>query len=401
MTTTSTHPSATAPRSPADAAASPGGQRFPALDGLRMVGALAVVTTHVGFSSGASLNTPVAGLLARLDAGVPLFFVISGFLLYRPHALARLERTPRPASGRYFRHRALRILPALWLAVILSAVLLQHRPDVTAGDFLRIATLTQTYTPGPSIAGLTQMWSLATEAAFYLVLPVLAWGLARLPGRARRWSAWTMLALVGFVAVSAAWVAWVAGSGGGVRGVWLPAHLGWFAIGMALAAWNVARAHGARGPGLLDQLAAAPGTVYAAAGALYLLVATPIAGPFGLSESTVLQAVVKNVGYGLLGGLLVLPAVAPQPSGSRLVQLLGGRSGRALGDISYGVFCYHLIALGLVEKAIGHQTFTGHFAQLWLGTVAIVVPVAWVSYRFFERPIIRRGRRSERVRAQA
>ena len=29
--------------------------RFPALDGLRAVGALAVLTTHVGFSSGASL----------------------------------------------------------------------------------------------------------------------------------------------------------------------------------------------------------------------------------------------------------------------------------------------------------------------------------------------------------
>ena len=56
--------------------------RFPALDGLRIAGAVAVVSTHVGFTSGASLNGQQAGLLARLDAGVPLFFVVSGFLLY-------------------------------------------------------------------------------------------------------------------------------------------------------------------------------------------------------------------------------------------------------------------------------------------------------------------------------
>jgi peptidoglycan/LPS O-acetylase OafA/YrhL len=397
MTTTSTRDSETAPYSPTDGPAAAGSQRFPALDGLRMIGALAVVTTHVGFSSGASLNTPVAGLLARLDAGVPLFFVISGFLLYRPHALARLEGTTRPSPGRYFKHRALRILPALWVAVVLAAVVLPHRAEVTTGHFLGVATLTQIYTPGPSIAGLTQMWSLATEAAFYVLLPVLAWGLARVPGGGSRWSSRTVLGLLGLVAGSAMWVAWVVQTGGGVRGLWLPAHLGWFGIGMALATWNVARTHGTLRSGPLDQLGAAPGTAWAAAGALYLLLATPIAGPFGLSESTVLQAVVKNVGYGVLGALLVLPAVAPEPQGSRLVRVLGGRLGRALGDISYGVFCYHLIVLGVVERVVGHRTFTGNFAQLWVGTVVLVLPVAWLSYRCLERPIIRRGRRSERV----
>jgi peptidoglycan/LPS O-acetylase OafA/YrhL len=200
------------------------------------------------------------------------------------------------------------------------------------------------------------------------------------------------------VALSAFWVGGVAATGGGVRALWLPAFLGWFGIGMALATWNVARRNQAARPGVLDHLGAAPGTTYAAAGALYLLLATPLAGPFGLSDSTVLQAVVKNVGYGLLGGLLVLPAVTPADGSgsSRVVRLLGGRVGRLLGEISYGVFCYHLIVLGIVERAIGHKTFTGNFVPLWLGTVAVVLPVAWLSYRFLERPIMRGGRRSER-----
>ena len=205
-----------------------------------MLGALAVVTTHVGFSSGASLNTPFAGLLARLDVGVALFFVISGFLLYRPHARARMSGTISPSTGHYLMHRALRILPALWVTVLVAAVLV---PSATSGaaSYLRVATLTQIYTGQPFLPGLTQMWSLATEAAFYLLLPLLAWALGRTAGDPRRWSRATIGALIALAVLSALWVAGVAGSDGGVRGLWLPAYLGWFGIGMALATWHVAR----------------------------------------------------------------------------------------------------------------------------------------------------------------
>ena len=359
-----------------------------------MLGALAVVTTHVGFSSGASLNTPFAGLLARLDVGVALFFVISGFLLYRPHARARMTGTIRPSTGRYLKHRALRILPALWVTVLVAAVLV---PSATSGaaSYLRVATLTQIYTGQPFLPGLTQMWSLATEAAFYLLLPLLAWALGRTAGDPRRWSRATIGALIALAVLSALWVAGVAGSGGGVRGLWLPAYLGWFGIGMALATWHVAREAGVLRRGWVDNLASAPGTAYAAAGAVFLVLSTPLAGPFGLSESTALEAVVRNIGYGVVGGLLVIPAISPEGARTSFVRALGSRAGRAFGDISYGVFCYHLIALLLVERVIGHEAFTGNFHVLWLGTVAITLPVAWLSYRFMERPIMRRGRRAE------
>lgn len=372
--------------------------RFPALDGLRIGGAVAVVSTHVGFTSGASLNGQQAGLLARLDAGVPLFFVVSGFLLYRPHVMAGLTQRPRPALGTYLRHRAARILPALWLAVLAAALLLHHAPLVGPSSFLRYATLTQIYTEVPAPTGLTQMWSLATEVAFYLALPALAWALDRSAPTPRAWVNRTLAVLLLLPVASAVWVAAATATGGGLPMLWLPAFLGWFGLGMALAAWSGAREAGLLGPTVLDELGHAAGSAYAAAAALYLLLCTPIAGPYDLSPPTVGQAVVKNLGYAVLGVLLVFPAVvgAAADRPSAIVRALGGRVGRALGDISYGVFAYHLIVLALAERAFNHQTFDGQFVQLWVSTIAVTFVVAWVSYRVLERPIMRWARRLER-----
>ena len=72
---------------------------FPVLDSLRAVGALAVLTTHVAFQSGAYVRDGTWGaLLSRLDVGVAIFFVLSGFLLARPY-LARAAA--RPAAPRH------------------------------------------------------------------------------------------------------------------------------------------------------------------------------------------------------------------------------------------------------------------------------------------------------------
>ena len=72
--------------------------RLPALDALRAVGAAAVVGTHVSFATGATADPRWGGLLSRLDVGVAIFFVLSGFLLFRPYAHAAAHGA-RP-SGR-------------------------------------------------------------------------------------------------------------------------------------------------------------------------------------------------------------------------------------------------------------------------------------------------------------
>lgn len=378
--------------------------RFPALDGLRAVGALAVLTTHVGFSSGASLIGPWAGPLARLDVGVAVFFVISGFLLYRPHVAARLDGETSTATPVYLWHRALRILPVLWVAVVLALVLRGDRP-VDLSGYLQVATLTQIYADGFQVPGLTQMWSLATEVAFYLVLPWLARGLARLGGRTSPGLRREVAVLAAFTAVSAVW--WIAVSEGGTSmGLWLPAYLGWFGAGMALAVWSAGRERGRFAWGPLDDLAGAPGTAWVAALALFLVAATPIAGPYGLQLPTTGTAVTKNVLYAAIALLVVLPAAGtpathPKPP---FVERLGSGVPRYLGQISYGIFAYHVALLGLVERLVDHRTFGGQFALLWTLTLTLSLALASLSYYALERPIMRWGRRHESrrtIRAKA
>lgn len=386
--------------------AEPRTTRFAALDGLRIVGALMVVTTHVGFSSGLAIHGPYAGLLARLDAGVPLFFVVSGFLLCRPHVRARLgsatpEQTAAAADLRtYLRHRASRILPAAWVAVLAAYLLLQH-DRIGLIHYLRVATMSQIYVPSPSVPGLTQMWSLSTEVAFYLVLPLAAWGMARLPRTT--WLTWSELALVVLAclpAVSLAWIVLTHDNVSGVTNYWLPEYLGWFGGGMALAVWHEGRLAGELPRTAVDDLVASPGTLWAAAGALYLLLTTRLAGPYGLDRATLLEAGTKNLGYTVLAVLVVLPCIAAEPSSSRVVAALGSRPARLLGDLSYGVFVYHLVVLALVERAIGHKPFTGDFLVLWPLTVVGSVLVAWVSHRYLEEPIMRRARRRDPRRSR-
>ena len=90
----------------------PGNPRFPLFDGLRAIAALSVLTFHVAAISGALERGFAGDVLAMLSRGVILFFVISGFLLYRPFVAARAGGRHAPSSTRYARRRILRIVPA-------------------------------------------------------------------------------------------------------------------------------------------------------------------------------------------------------------------------------------------------------------------------------------------------
>src|SRR4051812_32160566 len=109
-------------RAPDALAPPPGNPRFPQVDGLRAFAALAVLVTHTAFLSGFNGRGFAGEVTARLDVGVTLFFVISGFLLYRPFVAARLEGRAGPRVTRYARRRVLRIVPAYWLALTVLAI---------------------------------------------------------------------------------------------------------------------------------------------------------------------------------------------------------------------------------------------------------------------------------------
>jgi peptidoglycan/LPS O-acetylase OafA/YrhL len=177
--------------------------------------------------------------------------------------------------------------------------------------------------------------------------------------------------------------------------LWLPGFVGWFAAGMALAVWHTARSEGLLRPTWVDDAVAAPGAVWACAAGLFVVSSTPLAGPLDFTEPTPGQAAVKNLLYAAVGLLVVLPAVAPRDDHSPAVRALGGRAGRFLGGISYGIFGYHVVILSLVDDVMGLQPFTGRFAVRFWATLAASVVVATVSFYLVERPIMRAGRRRE------
>jgi peptidoglycan/LPS O-acetylase OafA/YrhL len=163
--------------------------RFAGIDGLRAIAAGSVLVYHVwrfGDPGGGSPDLgPLSPVMPHLWHGVTLFFVLSGFLLYRPFAAAAMRRAPQPGIGRYLRHRALRILPAYWFVLAVTAFGLEAA--LVAGDagprtegrpnaelLVVNLLLLQNASPDTIFTGIGPAWSLTVEAGFYLVLPLLA-----------------------------------------------------------------------------------------------------------------------------------------------------------------------------------------------------------------------------------
>jgi peptidoglycan/LPS O-acetylase OafA/YrhL len=364
--------------------------RVPALTGLRAVAALTVVGTHAAFGTGALTRGYPGMMLARLDIGVAIFFVLSGLLLFGPWVRAAAHSAPRPSVRRYARNRVRRIMPA-YLVTVLAAFLvyelrpIQPNPGHTWAGLIRNLTLTQIY--GDYFAryqhqGLTQMWSLAVEVAFYLLLPVLAWLLLRPLCRGR----WRPRLLLGGLAVVAAisplWLIalhttdWLPA----VAGMWVPHYLVWFAGGMALA---VLQAMGVRCPWRIALPTAVVG---------FLVVATPIAGRVSATAPDLSADLVRTLLYAAIATLLVAPVAlgGPDPHGL-YTRLLSSRVMVGLGEISYEIFLVHVIVMEIALTAVlGWPVFTGSAAVLFAVTVVLSVPVAWVLHRL-TRPKSRTG----------
>jgi len=60
-----------------------------------------------------------------------------------------------------------------------------------------------------------------------------------------------------------------------------------------------------------------------------------------------------------------------------------------MGDISYGIFCLHLIALEASMAILGVEVFTGGFGRVFATTVVMAIVLAALSYYFLERPFLR------------
>jgi peptidoglycan/LPS O-acetylase OafA/YrhL len=389
------------------------GTRLPGIEGLRAIAACSILVLHAWLYAPPGDQRTNLGRLDQfmpdLAFGVILFFTLSGFLLYRPFAGAVLRGSTPPSVRRYFRNRALRILPAYWVillfcAIALGSVLfwstsgnLADGRVLNSNHLARAALFLQDYSPSTILLGIGPAWSLAVEVVFYCALPLLAMlavMLARGHTRSgRRWAALAPTALILAVGLSGKFAAafllpptapyedwsqnWHSVL---VRSFLCQADL--FAFGMALAVLRVDFEDGLlRLPRWWRKAAVGGGL------AAYLLAVIYGESHPAWHMSYALPNTIIAAACALLLALVVLPSQGADTS--RLVRILETRPFVAVGLASYGIFLWHE---PLIRWLHGHGlTFAGPGGFLLNLVLAAVVTgvLSAMTYRFVEAPALR------------
>jgi peptidoglycan/LPS O-acetylase OafA/YrhL len=174
-----------------------GKEYYPALDGLRGIAILMVVTFHLlgGLYGQVSLPLKVLLLLPHYgNLGVPIFFCLSGFLVSLPFWKQWQAGTHHLPHG-YFWKRAIRIIPPYYLSILLvtaAGVFLHHQRQYLMSAFYWMIGI-DPYVHDP-IDFNGPYWSLIIEIQFYLLLPLLFWAFRRVPFH--RGALWTGVILI-------------------------------------------------------------------------------------------------------------------------------------------------------------------------------------------------------------
>ena len=374
----------TAPAHPFRPASPRGGQprrallgRSAALDGLRGLALVFVVTYHFTSSSG-----PFPGGWIGLD----IFFVLSGFLI-TAMLLDELRQHGRVSLPLFYARRALRLLPALlvmlavWVCVLLAfsdTSWIAATPDGDgAGDPVEIGPALQqvgivllygvnwVYALGSGDAPIAHLWSLAVEEQFYLVWPFVLLLLVKLPA-ARR--IWPVLVLAG---VSASLPFLYYDGGAGTDRIYFGTDTR--AVGMLLGAVAALAWHHRRSQG---RAAHAP-TARAWIGCALLI-------GFLLTVGNIPLKSLAGPALMALAAMQVVPYLVEQPA-SALARFFDTRVLVWLGARSYAIYLWHyLFATWL------------HPLSPWVSIpvgVSASLAVAWLSWRFVEAPALQYAKR--------
>lgn len=383
------------------------GGRFAALDGFRAVAALGVVVYHVaGYSGLASGDSVSARFFNNLgNFGVAVFFLLSGFLLYRPFVITWFRGDLPPRTFVYYRHRFLRILPAYWVALSAFIALgLVSAKDPKPDYFITLYTLTQDYRNAFGFAGLSVAWTLGIEVAFYLALPVIA-ALIRFLGRTARTPRMKLEAqLVGLATMSAIaliyrfvlagpWTQEKVGHDYTVVHLWLFNYLDWFALGMLLAVCVSWTDMGRKLPSLVQQFADKGWLSWLFALACYtvLMMSRDVHAVVGLAneKETTGDMFVRFFFNGMAALFFLLPGILGHRPKSLGMRVLSSLPLAFLGTISFGIYLWHKVWLDKFK--IGHDTPATRYTFLVILALVLgaTIVTASLSYYLVERPLMK------------
>jgi peptidoglycan/LPS O-acetylase OafA/YrhL len=369
---------------------------FPGFDGLRAIAALLVLVVHVSFMTTLTLRSRLGPYAARAEIGVAVFFLISGFLLYRPFvarhfALAdRGGGRDRTDAGGFLIRRVLRIVPLYWLVFVISLIVITDRMIVdNVGGLLECLLFVQGYHASWVLQGLTQSWTLDVEFAFYLFVPLYAWLFGRRVRAPRVQLLWELTGVAGLY-VAGTLVHWrmIGHTTGWTDGwsVWLPVWWDLFAMGMFLAV--VSAWYGRQGRHPRWSRLPFSGTVcWLLAAACYWVAANKIGLPLlPLYTPSTRTDLGKHLFYGLFGFFLLLPAVfGPQRRGL-VRRFLASRVMTFLGSVSYGVYLWHQTVIDVVMYRGQYKMGQVSFLPLFGSVALITILLATMTHYLVERP---------------
>jgi peptidoglycan/LPS O-acetylase OafA/YrhL len=351
--------------------------RIVEVDGLRGLAILLVFLFHYFKNSvvGHSVGLSIALAPLRLSwSGVDLFFVISGYLiagnLFSFKESANYYRT-------FYLRRFCRILPLYYLWLLIFVILLPLAPNALTGTFnvsiplwsyvafCQNILMTIRKTLGSQWLFIT--WSLAVEEQFYLILPILI----------RRTTRRALVALLLFALISAPVT----------RVLFL--MRGYAAGSLAIL---ICRADALSLGVLIALMAPYHNRIRQRRPLFYLSFAILWLGTiyFAFGRYGVPIIAIRGTWLALFyANILILSIVSPGPI-ERLV--FGNRLLIRLGTISYAVYLFHE---GI--RCLLHWLFLGSTAEVYdwytfcitLLSAVITIILAELSWRYFERPILR------------
>jgi peptidoglycan/LPS O-acetylase OafA/YrhL len=146
------------------------------LDGLRLVAALSVVAYHYMGRGTEAWEEDAAHHFQHFHPsasygwlGVELFFLISGFVI----CMSSWGRS----VGDFFISRVVRLYPAYWFAVIVTAIVLMNYPVIKAAEPMNHVLINLTMLQDPN--GVSHLdgvyWTLWAELRFYLLWALVVW----------------------------------------------------------------------------------------------------------------------------------------------------------------------------------------------------------------------------------
>ena len=386
-------------------------RQFAGFNGLRAIAVVCVVVLHTAAQSRYSIRAPLGFLTARGDVGVTIFFLISGFLLYRPFAVSNLAGLDRPNPLRYFERRLLRIIPAYWLALTVLSVMGQISLGGGWQGLVSHYFFLQIYFPQEIFSGITPAWSLCTEMSFYLFLPFYAAAIGYRRKTERSQLRRELIGIAGMFVISFGVRFWLLSQpifkavNGHVVAIckphcstntplsslvstWLPARIDLFGAGMLIALLSAWYAGHRNEPRFLSNRWM-PSMSWLLAICAFVVSGLLITDHHIINFTSLRVRMLAEPLSVFTAFFLIVPAVFGPQDRSVVRWLLRCWPVASLGVVSYGIYLWHLNIMFMVRNFIRGHHYWMTFFHVFAPTLALATLVATISYFVVEKPALR------------